>query len=495
MKSVSESGLYLRKRGGVYWYRRRVPAAYRDLDTRGRIEQSLRTKSYDTARLRRDLKAAEDEKYWAALAAARDAEGGGDKAMLAAARRRYEAAQAKALAAGYAYIPADQMARESPLENIIERLFALVLESKNAETLNPRAAEALMGGAGEPPVRVSDALEIFINEIAIDDLMYKSEHQRYSWKKVRRTSVDYFIDKMGDLPMREITRAHALEYQQWWAKKMSPKDGSAGVSANTVNRHIGNMRSLYVRYFKHIGEDERPNPFRNMFYKHKPKTDVPPFSADWIRKKILRPRSLKGIRADLQLITFLLIETGCRPSEIINLRPEDIRLNEKVPYIAIRARNTGKTKREVKTETSERDIPLVGVSLHAARRARNAFPHYYDRNELFSANMMKTFRRRGLLQTPQHRIYSFRHSFEKRMQEANIDYGLRCLLMGHKTTRPVYGDGGDLAYRRDELLKIALPFSDELFKAFDEEHAQDQSVHASNPEAAQADPGGFPPHD
>jgi hypothetical protein len=109
------------------------------------------------------------------------------------------------------------------------------------------------------------------------------------------------------------------------------------------------------------------------------------------------------------------------------------------------------------------------VSLEAAKRAPNAFPRYQDKNELFSANVLNAFRRRDLLPTKAHRIYSFRHSFEKRMQEANIDYGLRCLLMGHKTDRPSYGDGGSLAYRRDELLKIVYSYSDEIFVRFDTE--------------------------
>ena len=53
------------------------------------------------------------------------------------------------------------------------------------------------------------------------------------------------------------------------------------------------------------------------------------------------------------------------------------------------------------------------------------------------------------------------------MQEANIDYGLRCLLMGHKVDRPKYGDGGGLEYRRDELLRIAHPIPEGFFASFD----------------------------
>ena len=159
----------------------------------------------------------------------------------------------------------------------------------------------------------------------------------------------------------------------------------------------------------------------------------------------------------------MMIETGARPSEIINLRPEDIVLDGPAPHISIAERDD----RENKTETSIRKIPLVGVSLEAARRTPDGFPHYHDKGGAFSAASNAAYRRRGLFPTDGHVIYSFRHSFEKRMQEANLDYGLRCLLMGHKTDRPIYGDGGSLEYRRDELLKIAHPIPKDIFAFFD----------------------------
>jgi integrase len=253
--------------------------------------------------------------------------------------------------------------------------------------------------------------------------------------------------------------------------KPSKDGGKAAFSANTVNRHIGNMRTLYTRYFQHVGEEDRSNPFRKMHFKQKTKVTKPPFSTAWLRDKVLRPEALSGWRPEIQLIAYMLVETGCRPSEIINLQPEHIHTDVEVPFIEIRGCADGETRREVKTDMSERDIPLVGVALEAAKRAPLGFPHYFDRNELVSANLMKAFRTRGLLETEDHKVYSLRHSFEKRMQEANIDYQLRCALMGHKNTRPKYGDGGELSYRRDELLKIALPYSEQLFQAFDEEHS------------------------
>jgi len=69
-------------------------------------------------------------------------------------------------------------------------------------------------------------------------------------------------------------------------------------------------------------------------------------------------------------MTYVLIETGARLSEICGLRPEDIRLNHKVPHIHIRPEQ----KRELKTETSARDIPLVGVARIAMMAALDGFP-------------------------------------------------------------------------------------------------------------------------
>ena len=68
--------------------------------------------------------------------------------------------------------------------------------------------------------------------------------------------------------------------------------------------------------------------------------------------------------------------------------------------------------------------------------------------------------------TVNHRIYSFRHSFESRMLEAGLDFGLRCTLMGHRNPRPEYGDGGSLKYRRDEMLKLVHPVREELLKSY-----------------------------
>ena len=181
-----------------------------------------------------------------------------------------------------------------------------------------------------------------------------------------------------------------------------------------------------------------------------------------MRERILAPGIFKGLNREASLLCYTLIETGCRPSELANLLPENIRLDADIPHIRIRSTHA----RQLKSKDSERDIPLVGVALEAMKQAPDGFPRFKDRGYLLSSSLTKAFKVRGLLPSTQHRIYSFRHSFEKRMLEAGIDYGLRCTLMGHRNPRPEYGDGGSLKYRRDEMLKIAHPVPDDILTKY-----------------------------
>ena len=100
-------------------------------------------------------------------------------------------------------------------------------------------------------------------------------------------------------------------------------------------------------------------------------------------------------------IVFILIEIGCRPSEVANLLP-------------------GQTKQ------------LVCSPQQVLPGERPSTDH--------------------------HVIYSFRHSFEDRMKEGDVDAELRKMLMGHTVDRPDYGEEGSLAWRRNSLPRIALPF-------------------------------------
>lgn len=413
----------------------------------------------------RDQLADADDAYWLALSLSEDEThdlAGGHAADAVAAR--YISAQKRALAAGFTYKPIASLATTEPLGDTFETI-AGNQKPLRGRREKARDAEALLGAAqpvSTAPI-VSQAFDLYVNEIAFDEQKAKSEKQRYSWKKTKTTSVNYFIDVIGDVPMDEITRHMALSYRSWWIERMIPGDGDTKpAKPNTANRHIGNMRKLYEDYFAHIGEEERLNPFRKMFFKDDQETKIPPFEDEWVRDKILVPGIFDVLNPELRAMIYVLIETGARTSEICNLLPEQIHLDANLPYIEIRA-----IDRELKTVTSKREIPLVGVALEAMRAMPNGFPSYRDKGELVSANLMKAFRNRNLFPSSDHVIYSFRHAFEDRMLEADIDHDMRYYLMGHKNTRPAYGKKGSMEFRREQLLKIAHPFDYSIFDAFD----------------------------
>jgi len=453
-------------RSGHWHYQRRVPVKYRHIDTRRLVRKSLGTTSLEVARLRRDAMMEADDAYWRVLALEASDNGGVSHTTKIVEEERYRAATARALVYGFIYKPVHQIAQEESPERILERLDALKGQSRNQSLPNKIEIDALLGGTPKPTrtqKKVSAAFKLYLDEIGFDEQYNKSPKQKYYWEKTKRTSINYFIKIMGDLHMEDITRDQAVTYRNWWMKRMLPSEAQgktiAPAKPNTANRHIGNMRNLYKAYFLHIGEEDRPNPFRNMFFKGETRSSIEPFDNKWVRQEILVPGLFDDLCVELKVIIYILIETGARMSEICNLLPEDIMLGHDVPHVSIKPRQN----RELKTPDSERDIPLVGCALAAMKLCPNGFERYRDKGELVSANLMKAFRIRKLLPTPNHVIYSLRHSFEKRMLEAHIDYGLRCTFMGHKNNRPAYGEGGSMEYRRDELLKIAHPFARNLF--------------------------------
>jgi integrase len=453
---------YLQCRDEYWHYIRRVPKRFSALDDRNVIRASLKTKSLETARLRRDSMIEADDLYWASLADPEDetVNGQADTIKREIAIRRYRRANARALARGFVYTRAAELVDEVDIRGLIDRMKEVDRQDRGKKSPSERVeAEALLGGVDVPTHTISEAFDVYCDDIAIGEVMNKSPSQKKSWRKTKLRAVTYFLKIVGDKPIADISRGDALKFYDWWKDRIKAKEGENRRGANTANRDLGNLRLLYKEYFKHMGEEERQNPFRNLRFKETSLVETPPFSDAWVREQILIPGVFDGIQEQAKLIAYALIETGCRPSEIANLCKNDIRLDHGAPHIRIRPREG----LEIKTASSVRDIPLVGVSLEALRRAPNGFPHYCDKNDLLSASLMKAFRNRGLFPTKAHVIYSFRHSFEKRMLEAGLDYGLRCLLMGHSNNRPAYGDGGSLEYRRDELLKIAHPFPGGLF--------------------------------
>jgi len=441
---------YLEKRGELFYYARRVPKALAHLESAKIKKRALRTRDLETARERRDLLEKADSDRWAharltGLANPR-ANGSSQDSLINA--------RARAGLAGHPYRPLAEQIEAGNLSDMLARLRTLKGREKERHL-----ARAVLGLVAPPVHTISEALQIYISDIATREIRSKSAGQRMKWEMTRERSIAAFTQVCGPTDMDSISREHAMKFHAFWRDRILPsedkndEDAAPSYKPNTANKQLGHLRKLYTDYWTYHGQENRENPFRNLSFPDHYEPTTLPFTDDWVRSQILAPKALTGLSKETRLIVPVLIETGCRISELVNLLPENIRLHASVPHIRIWAT----LKRELKTPSSKRDIPLVGVALLAMQQAPIGFPKYRDKATHLSNTLMKSFRSRGLLPTPNHKIYSFRHAFEKRMLEAGLDYGLRCTLMGHKDSRPRYGDGGSLEFRRNELLKIVHP--------------------------------------
>jgi integrase len=444
----TDADRYLSRINGYYWYKRRVPKLLAHLDARAPIvRMTLKTKDQALARRKRDQLEAADDGLWASYIV----DGRTDPARL-----RYDAAVRRVEAMDFNFHSAAALEHVANFEELYRRISAIEAAGpKNESEIGP----PLLGAIAIPRTTVSEAFDIYCDEIVADELLGKSEVQKAQWRKVKQRAVNNFKLLVSDKAMEEITVDDARTVYKHWLARIVPKKGqSATASANSGNRDLGNMRVLYEAYFKYQGDSKRTNPFDGFSFSQKNKRSRPPIPTEWIRDTVLKPGSLATLNEEARGILLIMIETGARPSEICNLDPANIRWSAKVPHLSIEPREDPDDPREIKTASSRRLVPLIGVALDAAERHKGGFPRYRNRENDLSAVLNKFLRSNSLFPTRGHTVYSFRHSFEDRMKEGGVEDELRRILMGHTVDRPKYGSGGGLEWRRDQLKPIALPF-------------------------------------
>ena len=114
----------------------------------------------------------------------------------------------------------------------------------------------------------------------------------------------------------------------------------------------------------------------------------------------------------------LISDTGMRLAEAAGLLTSDIKLDEEIPHIKLRRHPW----RGLKTKGNEREIPLVGASLWAAKRiVKNghqfAFPVYTNSAKCSANSASAALNKLLKSRTPSGCvIHSFRHSLRDRLR-------------------------------------------------------------------------------
>ena len=156
----------------------------------------------------------------------------------------------------------------------------------------------------------------------------------------------------------------------------------------------------------------------------------------------------------------LISDTGMRLAEGVGLLTSDIKLEEEIPYIKLR-RHPWRT---LKTKGSERDIPLVGASLWAAKRVVNrahqfAFPVYANCTKC-SANSASAALNKWLKSRAPSGcvVHSFRHSIRDRLRAVECPPDIADAIGGWSNSGvgEKYGSGHGLKTILRYLNKITM---------------------------------------
>jgi uncharacterized protein YkuJ len=211
MAMITRIDQYLAMRGDCYYYCGAFRNCNRLLNGRRLVRCSLNTSSLEVVRARRDLLAETADHYWASLCATMGHEN--TDTAVAVILERYRTACARAMAKGSMYAPAVELAANSQLDDILNRL-AFMMKDTGERKQN---AEAVLGGAKVPRIKLSKAFELYCGRAEVGELADKFPAQVIAWKKAKYRAITNFVKLVGGLQMHQIQRFHAQKFYDWWA--------------------------------------------------------------------------------------------------------------------------------------------------------------------------------------------------------------------------------------------------------------------------------------
>jgi integrase len=423
---------YLTKRNSRYYFIRRIPKALKQYDPRRFIKIALKTDCKQLAYKAAIARNNEIEAYWHNLI----------KTASPHSDERYKAAVNIAQLLGFTYFVASDLAN-MPLSEIVNR-YEKTINDIDA----PKKIEAVFGGIEKPQILLSQFWVKFW-DYSKNKRLDKSEYQIRKWQNPRERALKNFIQCVGDKPGINLTREDLLKYRDWQITRL---DSEKAVS-NTVNKEIVFVKTIIETVSDNLSLKLDINHlFRKLILTKDDAKRRLPFETKYIVDVLLNEENLAGLNDEAKNALFAFSETGAGFSELTGLLPEDIVLDHEIPHIII----TSRSKQSLKTKYRRRVIPLVGYALDAFKAYPNGFTSYYGKPDNLTCTVSKYLRENKLMPSEKYSPYSLRHSFQDRLLAANAPDRMQADLMGHKFSRPSYGDGASLQHKLEFLKKIQL---------------------------------------
>jgi integrase len=286
-----------------------------------------------------------------------------------------------------------------------------------------------------------DAVENYLRIKGNDDRIFVRTAQRNG---------NYVAKLLGNRPITSYATSEAAQFRDWCLDK--------GMNINSVKRVFASVRSIINLNIREYGLDST-NAFSGSYM---------PDGFEAPKRKPIPDEILKVIQSECQstddeprwLVAFIS-DTGMRLSEAAGLSRDDIHLGEEVPFVDIKPHPW----RRLKTTSSHRKVPLVGLSLWAAKQAYAAsispflFPKYCDDKECHSnsasAALIKWLKQ---VAGSDYVIHSFRHSMRDRLRAVNCPSDMIDQIGGWSSGKvgEGCGEGYSIIKKKEALLSVVI---------------------------------------
>ena len=290
-----------------------------------------------------------------------------------------------------------------------------------------------------PSPKLSEAMQLY--------LQLKGTGKAKTFQQAAIRNVGVVIEVIGDKSISEYTTIDAGKVRDAMIAK--------GLSVLSVKRTFITIKAIINLAIAEHGLDIR-NPFSSIFMPEEQPRKRVSIPVETIRSI---QQACYTIDDDMRWLIALISDTGMRLAEAAGLHIDDLHLDYEVPYVDIRPHPW----RSLKTRGSQRQVPLVGASLWAARRIQQtasscfAFPRYTDK-ERCNANSASNALNKWLKTNFRDDIvgHGFRHAMRDRLRAVQCPSEMIDQIGGWSVNNigQKYGDGFKLLEVCAEMHKL-----------------------------------------
>ena len=277
---------------------------------------------------------------------------------------------------------------------------------------------------------INEALELYLSTKGHDKGKLFFSHTR--------RAIGYVVSALGVRNLDQYSGADAAKFRDWLKDK--------GLKSSSIQRNFSTVKAVLNLTINELGL-QCNNAFSGVYLASTQSNDKRrPVSADNIQR--LQTVCLK-LDDDIRHLVALISDTGLRLSEAAGLMCDDLVIDHPFPHVIIKPH----PHRSLKTVSSQRLVPLVGISLWAAKRIINStnssycFPRYTSSLQTNSNSASAAINKwLKVVAGKDAVIHGLRHSFRDRLRAVNTPTEVIDQLGGWslKTVGQSYGDGYQL---------------------------------------------------